>query len=70
MKEVVDIVIVGSGASGAAAAWSLSRNRSLRIVCLEQGSVTRPSEYPSTSVDWDCACRCVHIQSGDPREFL
>lgn len=55
MKEVVDIVIVGSGASGAAAAWSLSRNRSLRIVCLEQGSVTRPSEYPSTSVDWELA---------------
>ncbi|MDR6421059.1 choline dehydrogenase-like flavoprotein [Paraburkholderia phenoliruptrix] len=53
MKEVVDIVIIGSGASGAAAAWSLSRDRSLRIVCLEQGSVMRPSEYPSTSVDWE-----------------
>ncbi|CAH2900167.1 MAG: Glucose-methanol-choline (GMC) oxidoreductase:NAD binding site [uncultured Paraburkholderia sp.] len=53
MKEVADIVIIGSGASGAAAAWSLSRDRSLRIVCLEQGSVTKPSDYPSTSVDWE-----------------
>lgn len=53
MKETADIVIVGSGASGAAAAWSLSRNRSLRIVCLEQGSVTRPSGYPSSAVDWE-----------------
>lgn len=55
MKDVVDIVIVGSGASGAAAAWSLSRNRSLRIVCLEQGFVTRPEQYPSASVDWELA---------------
>lgn len=46
-------MIIGSGASGAAAAWSLSRDRSLRIVCLEQGSVTSPSDYPSTRVDWE-----------------
>lgn len=55
MTDVADIVIVGSGASGAAAAWSLSRNRSLRIVCLEQGSVTRASDYPSSAVDWELA---------------
>lgn len=53
MRDVADVVIVGSGASGAAAAWSLSRNNSLRIVCLEQGSATRPSEYPSTRPDWE-----------------
>lgn len=55
MTEIVDIVIVGSGASGAAAAWSLSRNKSLRIVCLEQGEMTKPSEYPSTNIDWELA---------------
>lgn len=53
MKDVVDIIVVGAGASGAAAAWSLSRNKSLRIVCFEQGSVTRPLEYPSVSADWE-----------------
>ncbi len=53
MKEKFDIVIVGSGASGAAAAWSLSRDQSLRIVCLEQGDLNDPSKYPSTRVDWE-----------------
>ncbi|MBP0600713.1 GMC family oxidoreductase [Herbaspirillum sp. LeCh32-8] len=53
MKEVADIVIVGSGASGAAAAWSLSRMPGVRIVCLEQGDRTRPAEYPSTRTDWE-----------------
>lgn len=55
MKDVADIVIVGSGASGAAAAWRLSREPGLRIVCLEQGARTQPSEYPSTQIDWELA---------------
>ena len=53
MKEVFDIVIVGSGASGAAAAWRLSLNKSLKIICLEQGEVTDPLKYPSSRVDWE-----------------
>jgi choline dehydrogenase-like flavoprotein len=53
MKEVFDIVIVGSGASGAAAAWRLSRDQSFRILCLEQGGQTDPSKYPSSRPDWE-----------------
>ena len=53
MKDIADIIIIGSGASGAAAAWSLSRDKSLRIICFEQGSVTQPETYPSVSVDWE-----------------
>lgn len=53
MQSEVDIVIVGSGASGAAAAWSLSRNASYRIVCIEQGKELRASDYPSTRTDWE-----------------
>lgn len=53
MSSEVDIVIIGSGASGAAAAWSLSRNNSWRIVCIEQGKQTNPSDYPSTRSDWE-----------------
>ncbi len=53
MKEEVDILIVGSGASGAAAAWRLSRESSCRIVCLEQGGETDPARYPSTRPDWE-----------------
>lgn len=53
MKEEVDIVIVGSGASGAAAAWRLSQGGASRIVCLEQGEQTDPLIYPSTRPDWE-----------------
>ncbi len=53
MNDGVDVIIVGSGASGAAAAWSLSRDKSLRIVCFEQGSISKQSEYPSKSTDWE-----------------
>ena len=51
--EPVDVVIVGSGASGAAAAWSLSRNPSLKILCLEQGERTDPANYPTTTAAWE-----------------
>ena len=53
MIDEADIIIVGSGASGAAAAWSLSKDKSLRIVCFEQGAVNEQSDYPSNSSDWE-----------------
>lgn len=52
MLDKVDVVIVGSGASGAAAAWSLAETR-MRIVCLEQGDWTKPTDYPSNGRDWE-----------------
>jgi len=51
-KESVDILIIGAGPSGAAAAWSLS-STSLSIMCLEQGDWMDPSKYPSTRRDWE-----------------
>ena len=51
-EERVDVVIIGSGASGAAAAWSLAETR-MKILCLEQGEWTKPNEYPSTTRDWE-----------------
>ncbi len=53
MSAKVDIVIVGSGASGAAAAWRLSKEKNLSIVCLEQGSECNSANYPSTKIDWE-----------------
>ncbi len=47
-----DVVIIGAGASGAAAAWNLTETR-MRIVCLEQGGWMNPAEYPSTGRDWE-----------------
>jgi len=40
--EIVDVLIIGAGASGAAVAWSLAETR-MRILCLEQGDWIRPS---------------------------
>ena len=49
-----DVLIVGSGASGAAAAWSLSR-RGLRVTCLEQGRWVEPSDYAHSRPDYELA---------------
>jgi choline dehydrogenase-like flavoprotein len=51
-EEPVDVLIVGAGAAGAAAAWSLADTR-MRIVCLEQGGWMNPADYPSTRPDWE-----------------
>ncbi|MDP1869919.1 MAG: NAD(P)-binding protein, partial [Bradyrhizobium sp.] len=52
MLDKVDALIVGSGASGAAVAWSLADTR-MRIVCLEQGDWVKPTDYPSNGRDWE-----------------
>ena len=51
--EQTDIAIIGAGACGAAAAWSLSRNSSLKITCLEQGEWQAVANYPPSSADWE-----------------
>jgi choline dehydrogenase-like flavoprotein len=51
-EKPVDVLIIGSGASGAALAWSLSDTR-MHILCLEQGDWMNPAEYPSTKPDWE-----------------
>jgi choline dehydrogenase-like flavoprotein len=50
--EMVDILIIGAGASGAAAAWSLSETN-LSILCLEQGDRMDAADYPSTKRNWE-----------------
>ena len=50
--EVVDVLIIGAGASGAAVAWSLAETK-MRILCLEQGGWMNPSDYASTKRDWE-----------------
>jgi len=51
-EDIVDVLIVGAGASGAAIAWSLAETK-MRIVCLEQGDWMNPANYPSTGKDWE-----------------
>ena len=52
MRDKVDVLIIGSGASGAAVAWSLAETR-MRILCLEQGDWMKPTDYPSNGRDWE-----------------
>ena len=50
--EKVDVLIIGSGASGAAVAWSLAETR-MRILCLEQGDWMKPTDFPGNGRDWE-----------------
>src|SRR6202161_3769528 len=52
MHDKVDVLIVGSGASGAAVAWSLADTR-MRILCLEQGDWVKSSDHPRNGRDWE-----------------
>jgi len=51
-EKIVDVLIIGAGPSGAAAAWSLSKT-DLSIICLEQGGRMDASDYPSTKRHWE-----------------
>jgi choline dehydrogenase-like flavoprotein len=53
MESTADILIVGAGASGAAAAWSLGQAGNLQVVCLEQGEHLQPDFYPSHEAGWE-----------------
>lgn len=55
-QDPVDIVIVGSGASGAAVAWRLAGSK-FSVLCLEQGDWVAPEEYPTASADWEIQVR-------------
>jgi choline dehydrogenase-like flavoprotein len=52
MKDKVEVLIIGAGASGAAAAWSLTETK-MRILCLEQGNWMEQSEYPANRRDFE-----------------
>ncbi len=52
MLDKVDVLIIGSGASGAAVAWSLADTR-MRILCLEQGDWMKQSDYPANGRDYE-----------------
>ena len=50
--RVVDVLIIGTGASGGAAAWRLSE-AGFDIICLEQGFWQQPESYPPGHEDWE-----------------
>jgi len=55
-EEKADVLVIGSGAAGAALAWRLA-DRGAKVVCLEQGEWVKPSDYPSTRPEWETSLR-------------
>lgn len=51
-NEMVDVLIIGAGASGAVMAWSLADTK-MRILCLEQGDWVKPTDFPANGRDWE-----------------
>jgi choline dehydrogenase-like flavoprotein len=47
-----DVIVVGSGAAGAAASWHLAK-AGFKVICLEQGDWTEPASYPTTKIEWE-----------------
>ncbi|MBT4486900.1 MAG: GMC family oxidoreductase [Rhodospirillaceae bacterium] len=66
--QPVDVLIIGAGASGAAMAWSLADTR-MRIVCLEQGEMMNPANYPSTGRDWEARSQSDFAISPNQRQL-
>ncbi len=66
-EDVVDVLIIGAGASGAAVAWSLAETR-MRIMCIEQGDWMQPDEYPSTGRDWEARSQTDFASSPNIRK--
>lgn len=50
--DMVDVLIIGAGASGAVVAASLAETR-MKILCLEQGDWIKSHEFPANGRDWE-----------------
>jgi choline dehydrogenase-like flavoprotein len=50
--EIVDVLVIGAGASGAVVASSLAETR-MKILCLEQGDWIKSTEFPAHGRDWE-----------------
>jgi choline dehydrogenase-like flavoprotein len=66
--DIVDILIIGAGASGAAAAWSLADTR-MHIMCMDQGDWVDPADYPSNTKTWESSNRRQFATSPNQRRL-
>jgi choline dehydrogenase-like flavoprotein len=55
-RDRVDVVVIGSGAAGAALTWSLAHHGA-KVVCLEQGDWVRADQMASGRTDFETAQR-------------
>ena len=49
--DMVDVLVIGAGASGAALTWSLTE-AGIQVMCLEQGGWVDPDPFPVTDPEW------------------
>jgi choline dehydrogenase-like flavoprotein len=52
----VDVVVIGSGAAGAALTWRLAQ-RGVQVVCLEQGDWAKPEDFASKRTNFEISLR-------------
>ena len=50
--DIADVVVIGAGASGSVAVSELAK-AGLKVVCLEQGQWTPPSEFAGDKPEWE-----------------
>lgn len=53
MNKSLKIIIIGTGASGSAAAWNLSNDNLFKIICFEQGPDLNKNLYSVKRNDWE-----------------
>lgn len=51
-QEIIDVLVIGAGASGAAFTWSIAE-AGISTICLEQGPEINPKKYPVYKQDWE-----------------
>ena len=71
--DTADVLIIGSGATGAIAAMVLGE-AGLNVVCLEQGGWIEPNDHPHSSPDWQWQRRTrwsadVNVRQGNHDDF-
>ena len=55
-SDTADILIIGAGASGGAAAWYLAKH-GFKVICLEQGPWVKPAEFVTDDPDFEVLIR-------------
>ena len=66
--QTTDIVIIGAGAAGAAAAWRLIQN-GLKVTCLEQGDWVKPTQYRTDQSNWELSHWAEFSENSNIREL-
>ena len=68
-ENIADVLIIGAGATGAAVAWSLSKD-GINVVCLDQGDWVPKSQYHLDETNWELSRWADFHQSPNYRKDI